>query len=80
MLALLATAALGSQCASMAPTTAQKFTYEDMGTYQKVTSTECSETYILYPRERAKYRSSNVIIRWLIAHVVRSLLRWRDGA
>ena len=50
---LLATASQGStpdQCHSLAPTTAAFFTYEDMGTYKKVISTQCDTTYILYPR------------------------------
>ena len=53
MLLALTLAALGSQCTSKAPSVAQLFTYEDMGSYQKVVSTQCSETYILYPRAHA---------------------------
>ena len=40
------------QCATTKPSFAKLFTYEDMGSYQKVTSKQCTEEppYILYPR------------------------------
>ena len=41
-------------CSTPAPSVAQLFTYEDMGTYKKVTSKQCQETYILYPRSGQK--------------------------
>ena len=44
----------GQQCASLKPTFAKLFTYEDFGTYQRVNSTQCQTSYILYPRERRR--------------------------
>jgi len=40
------------QCATTKPSFAKLFTYEDMGSYQKVTSKQCTgePPYILYPR------------------------------
>ena len=49
-LSLLAAAPGVYQCDTITPSTATLFTYEDKGTYKKVTSTQCSQTYILSPR------------------------------
>lgn len=54
LLAAIAPGAQVHQCRTAAPATAKLFTYEDMGSYQKVTSTSCGETYILYPRGQAQ--------------------------
>ena len=56
MLVALLVAATGqaTPCASTAPNTAKLFTYEDFGSYQRVNSTQCGESYILYPRARAR--------------------------
>lgn len=43
------------ECASRGPSIAQLFTYEDMGSYKRVNSTQCGQTsYILYPKDQAK--------------------------
>ena len=49
---LAATTASGTSmsCASRAPSVASLFTYEDFGSYRVVNSTQCGETYVLYPR------------------------------
>ena len=57
LLLLAGTASSGQtqQCATTAPSFAKLFTYEDMGSYQRVTSTQCADEppYILYPRGQA---------------------------
>mmetsp|Transcript_10884 Transcript_10884/g.36006 ORF Transcript_10884/g.36006 Transcript_10884/m.36006 type:complete len:985 (+) Transcript_10884:80-3034(+) len=40
-------------CNSVEPSTAKLFTYKDMGSYQRVISTQCDETYILFPRDKS---------------------------
>lgn len=54
MLPLLASVAVAPTggCSSAAPSTAKLFTSEDFGSYRIVNSTQCGETYVLYPRER----------------------------
>ena len=49
---LLAVSGQTQQCATTQPSFAKLFTYEDMGSYQKVTSKQCTgePPYILYPR------------------------------
>ena len=52
MLMLMQAAVAGAViCTSTAPTFASLFTHEDFGTYQRVNSTQCGESYILYPRD-----------------------------
>ena len=40
----------GFSCVSEGPSYASLFTYEDFGAYERVNSTQCGESYILYPR------------------------------
>lgn len=43
-----------ASCSTPAPSVAKLFTYEDKGSYKKITSTQCGQTYILYPRDEKK--------------------------
>ena len=51
ILALAAAATTTHSCLSVAPEDAKLFTYEDFGGgVMRVNSTQCGESYILYPR------------------------------
>ena len=41
---------MSQACGTTAPATARHFTFEDMGSYRRVNSTRCSQSYILYNR------------------------------
>ena len=43
-----------ASCSTPAPSVAKLFTYEDKGSYKKITSTRCGQSYILYPRDGKK--------------------------